>query len=85
MPLFGSNRKSKMFRETNNQISHPSLSTNFPYEPAALPLADKIRFVLICSSFLQSFARRFPVFDIDARPEPFHDVSVFIMKWQLTM
>src|SRR5438876_3435643 len=51
------NRKSRTFRETNNQIFHPAGATNYPYGRAVLPLADKIRFVLICSSFLHSFAQ----------------------------
>src|SRR5947208_8673734 len=51
------NRKSRTFRETNNQIFHPAGATNYPYGRAVLPPADKIRFVLICSSFLQSFAQ----------------------------
>src|SRR6266513_4656661 len=51
------NRKSRMFQETNNQIFHPAGATNFPYERAVLLLADKIRFVLIRSSFLRSFAQ----------------------------
>src|SRR5437667_2608467 len=51
------NRKSRTFRETNNQIFHPAGATNFPCARAVLPLADKIRFVLICSSFLHSFAQ----------------------------
>src|SRR5438132_1357420 len=36
---------------------HPAGATSFPYERAVLPLADKIRFVPIGSSSLQSFAQ----------------------------
>src|SRR5438477_11539747 len=53
----GRTRKSRMFQETNNQIFHPVAATNFPYERGVLPPADKIRFVPIGSSSLQSFAQ----------------------------
>src|SRR6266446_3824395 len=38
------NRKSRTFRETNNQMFHPAGATSFPCALAVLLLADKIRF-----------------------------------------
>src|SRR5947208_338949 len=51
------NRRERTSPATNNRMFHPAGATNFPYEPAVLPPAGKIRFVLICSSFLHSFAQ----------------------------
>src|SRR5436309_16058860 len=51
------NRKSRTFRETNNQIFRPAGATNFPCARAVLLRADKIRFALIHSPSLPSFAQ----------------------------
>ena len=72
-------RKSQMFQETNNRNpagSNPPAS----YMSKPLPLGDKIRFSLWGVSPNLSFSQ-FAVLDIDARSEPFHDVSLFVMKW----
>jgi hypothetical protein len=53
-------------------------------QPFSLPQVKFASFQLarlFCNPLLSTF----PVFDIDARPEPFHDVSVFITKRQLPM
>src|SRR2546423_805872 len=51
------NRRERMFPATNNRMFHPTSATSFPCVRVALPLADKIPFVLIRSSFLRSFAQ----------------------------
>src|SRR6266700_974691 len=38
------NRRERTSPATNNRMFHPASATSFPYEPAALPLAGKIRF-----------------------------------------
>src|SRR5437879_13700747 len=38
------NRRERTSPATNNRMFHPTLATSFPYEPAALLLAGKIRF-----------------------------------------
>ena len=38
------NRRERTSPATNNRMFHPTSATSFLYEPAALPLAGKIRF-----------------------------------------
>src|SRR6266446_1344395 len=51
------NRRERTSPATSNRMFHPAGATSFPCARAVLLLADKIPFVLICSSFLQSFAQ----------------------------
>src|SRR5947208_2392425 len=51
------NRRERTSPATSNQICHPAGATSSPYALAVLLLAGKIRFALIGSPSLQSFAQ----------------------------